>query len=1155
MGRVTNSSPSLCQEEKSLSPPNLSLYGKLDLDDPFLGEVGALFAPHFGPDDNEQHLLCELLSPFLKRLPENQQKSVVGAVCSFAKGSRFPLAYLTSLCAPDATSSSFWISLHNVVCCFPEEGRSEFVSLMLPVIEDVSSFRERAGILDRAAYCFSCHLKDPSDSSLSNSVHVLLSLPKVASKGRGKREFFNFLTLSYSSAEGRKILTLALPLMDLAKSWEERHSILEAVAEKSCDDEGKPISMERLVYLIRPWQSKCRTTKDFLFIFKALASSRFYGYRGAFLSVAGSLVVQSPASLDALFVIFSRLPQDKGRILASQIVSLVCEVGSWEDCGRIAYALFSTEERRRESILNFTLCLRRRVQDHSCCAETIEALKSVDESKTRFVMKWTLLLLQGAKDWSGCDEVIRAVAQVEESKVGLLTGLVRAIARAAKSEAKCGALLMQLAKMPLKAARSSAHWTVKFLKEMGGSYESDRILRLLAPLPDEERRSLLRDVAPLMKEGEFLLARVSLIRLTLETPSARRAPVIKTFLALLQKTPLSDGDADRSFSFLRAIPDDYQEKVRRGLLALVPAQEDKIEDRSQLLTALYSLLESWGDAFFSAHDWEKILSQIGQQPLSTLTKAYLLFSLIGLSPKQMGEGGEPFFSVLGRKERLKESPLSLLALLAPEDRVEIVTNRLGDYFLGLNKTQDVKDFYWLCSNDPQLGRRALAYLSQRVCSSSHPYVVFFFFFLLQRLLDLAPLSIDELPFDAILRYVSVLDRNERENPYIRHVRLCELATLPPSFSPSTEVVCKRRVKFALASFQRRNQEITMPLLKTLQREGRLCTLLSTCASELKDHAEELLKDPCAHEKYTSSVFFALNLKRQSKNSFSDILAWLRANILQDPNHYFRDFLGANQDPSTPASMEQIRLYACLAHIDDQPRERNEDELTLREEAFLLFCSNIATCETGIQGGVAQVYSLWMNKRVDPLEEEKDPLSSLVEEVIDRRLNSLFSGESPFIAAILELRSPSLIKQASHQALFLKNYIGPWVGLSLGPKWRPIFDLGASCVLPQLSEKSREELLSLFYRDHFTPSILISDMTEALRERIAALWASANEDEALFNDNVLPLTRALFELLEPVTLPNQPSPLVFTNEHLEGITPEAALTILCQKGYCVEEEEV
>lgn len=168
---------------------------------------------------------------------------------------------------------------------------------------------------------------------------------------------------------------------------------------------------------------------------------------------------------------------------------------------------------------------------------------------------------------------------------------------------------------------------------------------------------------------------------------------------------------------------------------------------------------------------------------------------------------------------------------------------------------------------------------------------------------------------------------------------------------------------------------------------------------------------------------------------------------------------SNQPSNSPANVLAENL---IAYVNEE-RDRSinitpwlEDESFWDEDTFELN-----------KAGALEL--LKITKR----EEAKTLFSQVIGEAVQKLVASQFSGTNPLME---ELIGTNAINQGSHQAIYLKNLIGHLVGVSQAVT----FDRHTGVLYDNLINKSREEVLSIFFK-YVSPKVLVNEVLRTFKE--------------------------------------------------------------------------
>ncbi len=213
------------------------------------------------------------------------------------------------------------------------------------------------------------------------------------------------------------------------------------------------------------------------------------------------------------------------------------------------------------------------------------------------------------------------------------------------------------------------------------------------------------------------------------------------------------------------------------------------------------------------------------------------------------------------------------------------------------------------------------------------------------------------------------------------------------------------------------------------------------------------------------------------------------------NHiYIKNLLKRRENLSITQAQFASIFHVILSQYD---RVLENSVLSPQEEMLLKVAAGIVTCDTGKKEGIANTYALLpaqfkLKKNLEAMtstDEERQAL--LAKETISNHVQDFllaqFSGTN---APAQELTGTSTPAEGVHQGLFMKNMIGPLVGLH----HRVSFDRHTGVLYDMLVKASREEILEVFYR-HVKPQQLVEYVHQQL---LLEIDLNTAEGRSLFN---------------------------------------------------------
>ncbi|NGX60424.1 MAG: hypothetical protein KR126chlam3_01597 [Chlamydiae bacterium] len=295
---------------------------------------------------------------------------------------------------------------------------------------------------------------------------------------------------------------------------------------------------------------------------------------------------------------------------------------------------------------------------------------------------------------------------------------------------------------------------------------------------------------------------------------------------------------------------------------------------------------------------------------------------------------------------------------------------------------------------------------------------------------------------------------------------------------------------------------------------------------IKDLAKSFQPD---REKVLEAIKDLTSLKDDEGNVLEEGLSLgaLKAGSLESST--LHNHLSAEGDP---VDITRACFFAVINYIQSLSNElTGEGLLTPQEEALIQMGALITHCGTGKNEGIFRYYhSLlpdeWKLSFVKPTGlPEEQRVKEVVQKVVEKELASQFSDA--FIQDLIDLKGP--VAQSPHQITYVKNLIGPIVGLP----HRLSFDPNTHLLYDELIAKTREEVLAAFYK-RFTADGLVKALHEDVVKRIT--------------DRESELDKSLYADIN----------LIFPGEIMDNwgtdddgnlvLKPERALALLRQAGY-------
>ncbi len=186
-----------------------------------------------------------------------------------------------------------------------------------------------------------------------------------------------------------------------------------------------------------------------------------------------------------------------------------------------------------------------------------------------------------------------------------------------------------------------------------------------------------------------------------------------------------------------------------------------------------------------------------------------------------------------------------------------------------------------------------------------------------------------------------------------------------------------------------------------------------------------------------------------------------------------------------------KLIAIIAYLDSFPDESSPEAFSEKEEAFLRLLASIQECSIGEREGVENYYF-----NMDPDHKIKTMTTERLGDVylttfLIKQVANMLSGTNHYFQELIKEDHEQIsqagntnppteeeVKQASHQARYVKNLIGDDVGL----RDSAIFDSHTQVLSLNLVARSKLDVMQRFYR-HLKPSDLTANLQQEVKAEI------------------------------------------------------------------------
>lgn len=601
--------------------------------------------------------------------------------------------------------------------------------------------------------------------------------------------------------------------------------------------------------------------------------------------------------------------------------------------------------------------------------------------------------------------------------------------------------------------------------------DMEKLLRLIQVIEVSERHNTLTSVATLATALGGLESYLALLGAIKDISRSERSDVINCARSLIDATM----DVQARISIVNWLKD---VSVRDRPYLVRFAQRAPSAERVPVLSYLHSLITAIADSnlrFILVHiinaipDQERVnvlknLQLLTEPTLSVPYIKSILDILTALERPERDQLCSKINSIGGKID----NPLLLWTLqFVPLDSIETFVRGfksqstmdvLTYFLLEIHKSSHFRDLlfdYWqhLFLQPTENRTRDLTGL------------------ILQSMDILGVFDLHPLVQEALFMQILVSNPHDPANPYYLYRRTLEKQQTPVNWSqiqPVIESVAGDRLKINpeyLRSIRQQAVHLSdLPAINPIFFEE----LDQRLASRLHSHPE---------------------IEVKIHNDFALSYSELRQGALGSP--FLKNLLSikvADDEPVPAVVSKLIAIASFLQRLDQECQEGQV--LSLQEETFLKVLACIQNCVTGKEEGIHSYYanlpSAYKIAALEGNNSEIEKAKYWVNSIVLKEIEAVCSGTTLLFKRLLELEAAEDVPEPAHQARYIKNVLGPDIGLSSAVA----FDRHSRALHPKLITKSKDEIMQAFYH-HLRPR----DVVNAI---LSAANAELEENSQLYN---------------------------------------------------------
>jgi hypothetical protein len=593
------------------------------------------------------------------------------------------------------------------------------------------------------------------------------------------------------------------------------------------------------------------------------------------------------------------------------------------------------------------------------------------------------------------------------------------------------------------------------------------IVSLIKDILDSEQRDDIWVTIELLPEAERTASIPAVISLLKDILDAEQREDIQSMIELL---PAAERTASIPLviSLVKDISDNEQRKDIQSMVELLPEAE-----RTASIPVVISLLKDILDAEQREHiltttelfpeEESATIIQLILPWIKDLTdgfqRADFLYTIQKFLPEQRASHTEIVVSVFKDIDsEQRQAIVDLMNIFSPKelgDVFEVLVN-FKDKLSLQDEKELIKEIF---QYHPSLQESSYTYLFGQLQSTNSIDTQKWAKFIWNNKESLLLTEDHALAQEALHQLLLTAPTADPKNPYTIYKNLQAESLIPtPDFKLSSEEIAGQKLAFNLQALEekiKQRRSITF---------GQLPQEMNSNFIQQQFHA---LNQRLQHVDQATREETLRYIENITGTSFH----YLQTNFASDL--YLRLLLATKDVATNPAPKDVARFLAIMKYVYDQSNDLKEGAfLSAREETLLQLSNSIQYCQAGKSEGIDLAYNRlpngyrYENEQVPTTTEEK--ALQYLDTLAQKLLNECLTSE----ALLKELtEAPGAVEQLSHQALFLKNRIGPRVGLQHQLK----FDAHTHVLYDSLRQRDLVQTLEIFFT-HFK----IKDFIQALQ---------------------------------------------------------------------------
>ncbi|AIK96182.1 hypothetical protein [Candidatus Odyssella acanthamoebae] len=743
------------------------------------------------------------------------------------------------------------------------------------------------------------------------------------------------------------------------------------------------------------------------------------------------------------------IPLDERENIVNHLRTFITETQAIPYLNELIEAIRETAADDREPVLNYAKTLITQAMDGYECSAIIEAIRETASDDSEPVLNHARTLITETMDGYECSAIIEAIREIPANDCESVLRQAKTLFTQTMKGGEYGKIIEAIRKTASDDREPVLNHARTLITETMSGDECSAIIEAIRETAADDREPVLNHARTLITETMDGYECSAIIEAIRKTASDDRESVLNHARTLITET-MNGQDCRKIIEAIREIPTDDREPVLRQAKTLI-TKTMRGRDYKRIIEAVKKSPDAARETII-----KNLLRITDLNSVSSPTIAKMLEILMHMDQQDL----DKLWIQLSYFERKVDSfQIFCWFYFIPLNVTETFVGDLKNQ----NKSKRDNYLYNFMDENADFKKEVFNYWHHLLLQPSEYRSRHLADFILSNLDRLKLYEAHFVVQEALQTRILLNNTQDQSNPY----------------------------NFYRMTLEKRSVEVEVEKLKLPVEilEGVQVTLNPAYLKNMRPLTVRFADLPVINRQLLQNIDTDLTkrlgtnpkLEAEIQKNFAAPYSTLKAGALG--SSLLQGLLDTQGDPKTfvpviAAKMIAITNFLQTLETDVLPGQ----SLSLQEQTFLKVLASIQNCVTGKEEGIHFYYTnLPSSFKFRGLIEDgtlREKGSHWVNTLLRKEVEYLLSGTNLYLKNLIGIPVQAEIQQAAHQARYVKNVIGPDVGLSEAAA----FDRYSRMIYQKLIDRSKQEMVQGFYC-HLLPSHLLSSLLKTANSEL------------------------------------------------------------------------